>query len=258
MTPLIPFYPLFFHPGDRLSRDEFLERWERMPALKKAELIDGVVYMPSPVSLTHSGYDGLSHLVLSSFAARTPGSGFFPNATWLMLESAPQPDSCLCWLPPSGTLKTIRDLATGVPDLIVEVSLSTRSYDLGPKLALYQKAGVPEYVALLVEEERIEWRVLEQGSYGLMQPDTDGIFRSRAFPGLWIESAAFWRKDQARLLAVLEQGLEQIDICDLAADLRLVRGENSWPSSSRIWLTVYRSAISRNSNRKLKPFVFLY
>ena len=90
----------------------------------------------------------------------------------------------------------------------MEVAASSRSYDLGPKLALYQRAEVPEYVAALVEEARIEWRVLEKGSYRLMPTDADGIFRSKAFPGLWLDSVAFWRKDGARLLDVLEQGLQ--------------------------------------------------
>ena len=208
MTHLIPIGPLLFESGDRLSRDEFLERWERTPALKKAELIDGVVYLPSPVSLTHGDYDGLSQLVLNTFSARTPACKFLPNTTWLMLESASQPDSSLFWLPPSGEIKTTKDLATGSPDLVVEIAVSSRSYDLGPKLALYQRADVQEYVAVLTEEERIEWRVLENGSYRLMEPDADGIFRSKVFPGLWVDSAAFWRKDRARLLAVLEQGIQ--------------------------------------------------
>ena len=208
MSYLIANRPLLFEPGDRLSREEFLARWEQMPALKKAELIDGVVYMPSPVSLTHGDYDALSHLVFSLFAARTPGCKFLTNTTWLMLESAPQPDSCLCWLPASGKINTTDGLATGLPDLIVEIALSSRSYDLGPKLALYQRAEVPEYVAALCEDERIEWRVLENGSYRLMPPDADGVFRSKVFPGLWLDSAAFWRKDRNKLLAVLEQGLQ--------------------------------------------------
>src|SRR5438067_1488278 len=38
-------------PGDRLSRAEFERRYDAMPALKKAELIEGVVYWPSPVRL---------------------------------------------------------------------------------------------------------------------------------------------------------------------------------------------------------------
>ena len=36
--------------GQRLAVQEFLRRWEAMPEVKFAELIDGVVYMPSPLS----------------------------------------------------------------------------------------------------------------------------------------------------------------------------------------------------------------
>lgn len=35
--------------GDRLSRTEFERRYMAMPKLKKAELIEGIVYMASPL-----------------------------------------------------------------------------------------------------------------------------------------------------------------------------------------------------------------
>ena len=56
MTGYMAIAPELFQHGDRLSREEFLERWYRMPLLKNAELIDGVVYVPGPVSIGHSGY----------------------------------------------------------------------------------------------------------------------------------------------------------------------------------------------------------
>lgn len=205
---LIDIFPLLFEPGDRLSLEEFLDLWERMPDLKKAELIDGIVYMPSPVSQFHSKFDGRVQLVVSTYAARTRGCEYLPNATWLMRESAPQPDAALYILPEYGGDAGIRrGLTVGAPQLVIEVSRSSRSYDLGPKLALYQRAEVREYAAALVQERRIEWRILEQGSYRLMQPDSSGIFRSKVFPGLWIDSGAFWREDASGLLATLEEGL---------------------------------------------------
>jgi hypothetical protein len=99
-----------------------------------------------------------------------------------------------------------RELASGLPELAVEVCRSSRSYDLGPKLSLYERAGVPEYLAILIEERRFEWRILDQGRYRFMEAG-DGIFRSRILPGLWIDEPAFWREDETRLLAVLEEGL---------------------------------------------------
>ncbi|MGI8741688.1 MAG: Uma2 family endonuclease [Bryobacteraceae bacterium] len=208
MTRLLHTDPLLFEAGDHMPREEFLDRWERMPELKNAELIDGVVYMPSPVSLAHGDSDGFLLGVLIFYAWRTPGCRFTPNTTWLMLESAPQPDGVLRILPEYGGRTGVRDkLASGSPELVAEVVVSSRSYDLGPKLALYQRAGVPEYIAALNEEQRIEWRIFERGSYRMMQPDPDGVSRSRIFPGLWLDSVAYWAENTTRLLSVLEEGL---------------------------------------------------
>ena len=208
MTHLIPLFPLLMAPGDRMTREEFLERWEQMPRLKFAELIDGVVYMPSPVSSLHSADEAKFQLVLINYALRTPVCEYRPGATWKMLESAPQPDLALFVLPEyGGRIRIEESFLSGAPELVVEISRSSHSYDLGPKLALYQRAGVQEYAAVLVEEERIEWRILEDGSYRLMKPSPEGIYKSRVFPGLWLDSSAFWRGDAAGLMEVLEQGL---------------------------------------------------
>jgi len=200
--------PLLFEPGDRLTREEFMERWERMPDVKFAELIDGVVYMPPPRTDIQSGLTGSFSYVLGWYALKTPGCDVRSNPTWMMLESIPQPDAALFIRPEYGGRKrTVDSYAAGVPDLAMEISRSSRSYEMGPKLALYERAGVTEYAAALIEEQRIEWRVLEEGSYRLMPPSAEGIYKSRVFPGLWLDSSAFWREDNATLVEVLEQGL---------------------------------------------------
>jgi hypothetical protein len=208
MTHLIGTNPLPFAPGDRISREEFLDRWERMPDLKFAELIDGVVCMPSPVSPQHARLGGLMHTLLGVYAAFAGVCEMLPHATWLMLESAPQPDVALRLLPQfGGRTDASGKLCTGAPELIAEAVLSSRSYDLGPKLALYQRAGVAEYVAALIEEQRIEWRVLEGGHYTVRPPTAAGIHQSLVFPGLWLDEPAFWAADSRQLLSVLDQGL---------------------------------------------------
>ena len=60
--------------GDHLTRAEFERRYDAMPHLKKAELIEGVVYMPSPVSLRHWRPDGRIHTWLGYYSARTAGT----------------------------------------------------------------------------------------------------------------------------------------------------------------------------------------
>src|SRR5258708_37181312 len=119
MAYLVDVNPRLFEPGDRLSLDEFLDRWDKMPDLKFAELIDGVVYMPSPVSVDHSWRDSHFHLFLATYALRSASYQTLPNATWVMLGAAPQPDIALRLLPQFEGKSTIssRSPATAAPQL---------------------------------------------------------------------------------------------------------------------------------------------
>ena len=85
MTHLAFVNPLLFRPGDRLTLEEFLDRWEKMPDLMSAELIDGQVYMASPVSAEHSFRGAPLESLLWLYTVRTGIAQVFPNATWLIL-----------------------------------------------------------------------------------------------------------------------------------------------------------------------------
>jgi len=199
MTHLVHLDPLLFEAGDRLGREEFLARWELMPALRFAELIDGVVYLPSPVSIEHARNDQILQLWAGLYASRSALVEALANGTWLMGESAPQPDLALRVRPElGGQSHDAGKYPAGAPELVAEVSGSTRSYDLGPKLSLYAREGVREYLAVLLEERRLEWRVLREGRFELIPPDNSGIRRSIIFPGLWLDERAFWTKDNPR------------------------------------------------------------
>ena len=195
--------------GDRLTSDEFMRRWEAMPDLNYAELIDGIVYMPSPVSLKHSGFHAPLTGWLAIYVASTPGCRVGSDGTWLMDgRNVPQPDIALRILPEfGGQSKVEGEYAAGAPELIVEVAASSRARDLGAKLKLYERMGVREYLVALARKEQILWHELTAGGFQPLQPDSDGIFRSRFFPGLWLDPAALWRLDLAALYAVLQRGL---------------------------------------------------
>ncbi|HEY7389976.1 MAG TPA: Uma2 family endonuclease [Bryobacteraceae bacterium] len=191
-----------------MCREEFLARWEEAPDLKLAELIDGVVYLPSPVSLEHGRAVTLIQYWMTTYATRLGKAEVLANTTWMMEESSPQPDIALRIRPEfGGQSRNVDKFAGGAPEFAAEVTRSTRSYDLGPKLQLYERAGVREYLAALLEEQRLEWRVLRDGRYDLLQPDAAGIFRSTVFPGLWLDEAAFWANDTPAVLRVLEKGM---------------------------------------------------
>jgi len=195
--------------GQRLTVREFMRRWEAMPEIKFAELIDGVVYMPSPVTSEHGSTELGTVTWLGMYVASTPGCAGGSQATWLMLESVPQPDSYLWIRPECGGQSTIvGKYHAGAPELAAEVCLTSAAYDLGVKKALYQKAGVREYIAFLVEEQEVRWHRLVNGEFELCRPNSQGIFRSREFPGLWLDAPALWKDDLARLLRTLERVLK--------------------------------------------------
>jgi Uma2 family endonuclease len=195
--------------GQRMNVEEFMRRWEAMPELKFAELIDGVVYMPSPLTGDHGHYDNRMAGMFFNYIAATPGCDAGCQATWLMLKGAPQPDNYLWIRSDYGGQSTMQGkYHAGAPELAAEVCLTSAAYDLGVKKDLYRRAGVHEYVAVLIEEQEVRWHRLIQGEYELLRPDARGVFRSREFPGLWLDTRALWQDDLARLLRTLDRGIK--------------------------------------------------
>jgi Uma2 family endonuclease len=63
--------------------------------VKFAEPIDGAVYIHTPVSYKHGRRDLHKQLLLGAYAAATGVCEAVSDATWLMSDSAPQPDVAL-------------------------------------------------------------------------------------------------------------------------------------------------------------------
>lgn len=195
--------------GDKLTLDQFLRRWEAMPQLKRAELIEGIVYMQAPTGIDHAGSGNDVAGWLAAYRARTPGTHVADNATIVLGENSPQPDHLLRLLPEAGGRTCVKNnLLLGAPEFIVEVSGSSASYDLHLKLDLYEQQGVDEYVTVLLYEQEIRWHRLEAGKYRLVPADKDGIRCSTAFPGLWLDGEALLKGNLAKVLDVLQQGLD--------------------------------------------------
>lgn len=211
--------------GDHLTADEFLRRWEAMPELKHAELIDGIVYMGSPVSRTHSDFHAPLTGWLVAYATNTPGCWVGSEGTWLMgNRNAPQPDSTLRILPEHGGQSHDEDeYSGGAPELVLEVAVSSNSRDLGVKLKLYERAGVREYLVAVTRKGKFLWKRWTPNGFQPLEPDTDGILRSQCFPGLWLDPAALWSRDLARLSAVLQQGLATPEHAAFVVQLALRR-----------------------------------
>lgn len=205
--PAVP--PL--EPGHRLSRAEFERRYEAMHDLKKAELIEGVVYMPSSVRLRRHGDPHVRMISwIGVYAAHSPVVVPGDNTTArLDLDNEPQPDGMLLIDPRFGCQAVINenDFVEKAPEWVGEISASSASFDLHTKKAVYRRNGVREYVVWPVLDKQLDWFASRSGQFESLKADAAGILKSEVFPGLWLDSAALIAGDMLRVLAVVQDGV---------------------------------------------------
>ncbi len=209
--PMLPEPTPPLRHGDRLTRAEFEFRYNAMPHIKKAELLDGVVYMPPfPVSDAHGGthFDLIGWMGIYRFA--TPGVVGSDNGTLrLNLDSDPQPDAFLRILTSHGGKARLSadGFIEGSPELVGEVAVSSLPVDLNVKLPLYRRNGVREYILWRVLDREIDWFVLRGDQYERLPLGADGVYRSEVLPGLWLEPAALIRGELMTVGLVAQRGL---------------------------------------------------
>ncbi len=196
--------------GDRLSAEEFERRDHASPHIRKAELIEGVVYVASPVSDQH----GVPHFDLTSwiglYRLLTPHlSASVDGTIRLDPRNRPRPDVFLRIAPDhGGQSRTSADCyVEGAPEFVAEVAVSSKTIDLNEKLEAYRRNNVREYVVWRVLDRAIDWFILREGRYDRLPPGADGLYRSEVFPGLWLDPEALIRGDLAAVNRAVQLGL---------------------------------------------------
>ncbi len=197
--------------GDRLTRAEFERRYAAMPRVKKAELIGGIVYMPSPVNHRQHSQPHC-HVIgwLTQYQALTPGLDAGDNASLRLDEqNMPQPDAFLMLLSEFVGQAQVdaEGYICGAPELIAEIAASSVNYDLHDKMQTYREHGVKEYIVWRVLERAIDWFILRDKDYERLTPTAEGIYQSLIFPGLWLDIRAMLDGDLARVFQVVQQGV---------------------------------------------------
>lgn len=223
-SPPLPVYVPLLENGDRLTRAEFERRYEAMPHVHRAELIEGEVHKPSPVRIKqHARPHRDLTTFLGVYSHFTPGVGGGDNPTVrLDMDNEPQPDDVLYIEPECGGRVIIDedDYINGAPELAAEITSSTVSIDLGKKFQVYRRNQVQEYIVWRVLDHAIDWFWWNEGNYDRLLPNTDGVVVSRVFPGLWLDTAAIVRGDFVRAHAVLQQGLQSTEHAEFVERLR--------------------------------------
>ncbi len=129
--------------GQDLDQPTFHALYEAMPSGTRAELIDGVVFMPSPVGGQHGRVHHSVDMWLGCFAEHTPGVEVLLGSTAILgWKSEPQPDAMLRVLPAhGGQSRDERGYVTAAPELVAEIAKATRFIDLGPKRKDYERTA---------------------------------------------------------------------------------------------------------------------
>jgi Uma2 family endonuclease len=195
-----------------------------MPNVNKAELVEGVVYMPSPVRYeSHGKPHGILCTWLGYYMAKTPGvGGLGDNATVrLDNDNEPQPDLFLMLPARVGGLAKIDadDYISGPPALVCELAASSVSIDLHMKKTAYRRNGVQEYFVWRTEDSAIDWFSLVSGDYVPLAIEPDGTLRSRIFPGLWLNPANLFAGDLPAIFALLDRGVATAEHADFVRRL---------------------------------------
>jgi Uma2 family endonuclease len=206
--------------GDRLSRSEFERRYQAMPHIKKAELIEGVTYMASPLRIRSHG-EPHGDLIgwLWNYKAATPSVvlGIEPTVR-LDRDNEPQPDAVL-FVPGRQATIDADDYIAGAPELVIEVAASSVAIDLSDKKRAYRRNGVQEYIVWRTLENQLDWFILEADEYQSLPIDNQGILRSLIFPGLWLAREALVAGELATVLSVLQAGLNSSEHQDFVKQL---------------------------------------
>lgn len=219
----LPKYPPL-QSGDRLSRPEFERRYAANPNIRKAELIEGVVFVASPLRHEQHGKPHSRVMTwLGIYQALTPGVDASVEPTVLLdLENEPQPDAVLFIKTEAvGQVRISEEgYLEGTPELVVEIAASSAAIDTGSKKRVYQRNGVQEYLIWHVYENRLDWFVLVDGVYQSLSPDTEGILRSPRFPGLWLAVNALLTDQMATVLAVVQAGVQSTEHQEFVEQLK--------------------------------------
>jgi len=175
----------------RMTFEEFLD-WADEDTL--AEWVNGEVILSTPASRQHQELSGFLYKVLSAYVD-VHKLGAVLQAPFLMklAHSAREPD--LLYIAKDNLKRISSAYLDGPADLVIEIiSPESIGRDRGEKFYEYEQAAIPEYWLIDPKIERGEFYRLDQaGKYQLVNPDSQGIYRSNKVQDFWLRVDWLWQ-----------------------------------------------------------------
>jgi Uma2 family endonuclease len=177
--------------AERMTSEEF---FRYAPEDQKAELIDGVMIMHSPPLVIHEKLQGFLYTLLRTYVEESDLGEVLGSRTpvELEVEQTYEPDILFVARERAGIVESKGVL--GAPDLVIEIlSAGMVHYDRGSKFRAYERTGVRElWLIDPYGPAGTEFYRLQGKRFVPVMPDRDGILRSTAVPGFWIDVAWLW------------------------------------------------------------------
>ncbi len=177
-------------PGDRMTDDEF---FQFAPADRKAELIGGILVMPSPAYDPHEDRQGFLLTILRTFVRHKQLGIVRGSHTAVHLQTGENYEPDVLFVAAERANIVRREGVFGAPDLVIELlSPGTANYDWGVKRRVYAQSGVREL--WLIDPNGLDGSAFfQRDESGLKEVSfQDNVLRSLAVPGFYLRADWLW------------------------------------------------------------------
>lgn len=179
---------------ERMSAGEF---WRDAPEDRKAELVDGVLVMPSPPLVIHERLFRFLFQLLATYAEAYRLGEVFGSRTAVELADDQVVEPDVLFIAHDRRAIIQEKGIVGAPDLVIEIlSAGTARNDRGPKFRAYERAGVRElWLVDPYGPAGTEFYHLSGNRFTPVMPDAEGRLASTTLPGFWIDVNWLWPQD---------------------------------------------------------------
>ncbi len=175
---------------------------------EKGDLINGVMKLEARVSIEHEEKFGFLFTLLVGYVSKNDMGQVLGSRTLVKINdrNGYEPDILFVSKDRLDIIKP-HDIIEG-PDLVVEIiSPSSRRDDRVAKFQGYEQVGVQDYWIIDPRYGLVEFYRMTDGRLSQVDPD-DGIFRSEAVPGFWLNVGWLFADEPVSTFSALQEIIE--------------------------------------------------